>query len=144
LYAGEEIGDWGEADAPLAETASLGDLGFQSGVASGWFAKVEFFSDPDLSAGPHQAFPLDRIVRHLAGQQNFDLPAEKISCCRIVRAQGLGPLSAPMAVETGGEHPRIVQDQQVVGAQQVGEFAKFPVLPALVRRPGGDARLSTI
>src|SRR5208282_481235 len=67
LYAGEEIGDWGEADAPLAETASLGDLGFQSGVASGWFAKVEFFSDPDLSAGPHQAFPLDRIVRHLAG-----------------------------------------------------------------------------
>ena len=133
LDAGKEIGDWGEADAPLAEAASLGDLGFQFGVAFGWFAKVEFLSDPDLPAGPYQALPLIRIVRHLAGQQNFDLAAEKISCRRIVRAQGLGPLSAPVAVETGREHSRIVQDQQVVGAQQVGEFAKFPVLPALIR-----------
>jgi len=138
LDAGEEIGDWGEADAPLAESASFGDLGFQFGAAFGWFAKVEFLSDPDLSPGPYQAFPLIGIVRYLAGQQNFDLAAEKISCRRVVRAQGLGSLSAPMAVKTGWEHPRIVQDQQVIGAQQVGEFAKFPVLPTLTLPTAGQ------
>ncbi len=93
--------------------------------------KVESFSDPDLAPGPYQAFPLIRIVRHLAGQQNFDAPTQKISCRRIVRAQRLGPLSASVAVEPGREHPRIVHHQQVVWAQQAGEFAKTPILPTL-------------
>ena len=57
-------------------------LGFQFGG----IAKVEFFPDPDLPPGSHQAFPLIRIFRDLACQQNFDAPAQKISCRRIVRA----------------------------------------------------------
>jgi hypothetical protein len=71
------------------------------------------------------------MVSQLAGQQNFDPSAEKISCRWVVRVQGLGPLSAAVAIEPGREHARIVQDQQVVRPQQVGEFAKTPILPTL-------------
>ena len=129
LDDGKEIGDGGEPDAPLPKTAAFGDLGFQFGWGAGGQAKVKFFPDPDLPPGTYQALPLIRIVRHLACQQNFDAPAEKISCRWIVRAQGLGPLSAPVAVEPGREHPRIVHHQQVVRPQQVGEFAKPPIQP---------------
>jgi hypothetical protein len=45
----------------------------------------------------------------------------------------MGPLSASVTVETGWEHARIVQDQQVVGPQQFGEFAKA----SIVKRPIG-------
>src|SRR6266566_4259105 len=118
LDAGKKIVDRGEADPPLPKTAAFDDLGFQFGWGVGWrtrwSVKVEFFPDPDLPAGPYEALPLIRIVRHLACQQNFDPPAEKISCCWIMRAQGLGALSAAVAVEPGREHPRIVHHQQVV------------------------------
>jgi hypothetical protein len=142
LDAGKEIGDRSEADTPLAETAAFDyfgfDLGFQFGefafgCIAGCAAKVEFFPDSDLASGPNQALPLVRIVRHLACQQNFDPAAEKVSRRRIVRAQRLGALSAPVAVEAGREHSRVVQDQQVVGPQQAGEFAKLPVFPVLTQ-----------
>jgi hypothetical protein len=120
LDSGKEIGDWGESDSPLPKAAALYDFGYDLGFRweVGWeagrCAKVEFFPDPDLPPGPHEALPLIRIVRHLACQQNFDPSAEEISRCRIVRAEGLGPLSAAAAVEPGREHARIVQDEQVV------------------------------
>ena len=93
--------------------------------------KVKLFPDPDLPPGPYQAFPLIRIIRHLAGQQNFDASAEKIPRRPVVRAHGLGTLSAAVAVEPCREHPRIVQHQQVGRPQQAGEIAKAPVLPVL-------------
>ena len=65
------------------------------------------------------------ILRHLACQQNFDPPAEKILCRRIVRAQGLGTLSAAAAVEPGREHPRIVHDQQSSGRSKSGNSRNF-------------------
>src|SRR5450631_1224824 len=131
LDAGEEIVDRGEADAPLPETAALRDQGFECGWVALWTCKVEFFPNPNFSPGPHQALPLIWIVRHMARQQNFDPPMEKLSCRRILRAQWLGPLSAPVAVEAGWEHPCIVHDQQVVGPQQVGELAKAAILRTL-------------
>src|SRR5208283_2015861 len=101
------------------------------GLEGGRIAEIEFLPDSDLAAGAHQALPLIGIIRELACQQNFDAATEKILCRRIVRAQGLGALSAAVAVETGREHPRIVHDQQVVGPQQAGEFAKAAVFPTL-------------
>jgi hypothetical protein len=132
LDAGKKINDWGEANAPLAETAAFRDLRFQFGwIALAYIAEAKFFTDADLAAGPHETFPLISIIRPLACQQNFYSPAEKISGCWILRAWGLGLFSASVAVEPGREHARIVQDQQVAGLQQVGEFAKRPILPAL-------------
>src|ERR1700675_1258012 len=109
LDAGEEIVDRGESDAPLPKTAALRDLGLQFGRRAGWSLKVEFFPDPDLPPGPYHALPLNGVIRHLAYQQNFDPSAEKISCRWVVRAWGLGPLPAAVAVETGRKHARIVQ-----------------------------------
>src|SRR5208282_462985 len=100
LDAGKEIGDRSEANAALAKTAATDDFGFDLGFQCGWVvfgwiahtwiagctAKVEFFSDPDLAPGPYQTFPLIRILRHLACEQNFDPPAEKISGRWILRA----------------------------------------------------------
>ncbi len=136
LDSRKEIGDQSEPDAPLAETAAADDFGLQFGAFAlerifGRAAEVEFLSDSDLAPGPYQALPLIRIVRQLACQQNFDFSTEKIPCRRIVRAQGLCSLSAPVAVETCREDSRVVQDQQVVGPQQVGEFAKPTVFPGL-------------
>jgi len=135
LDAGKKIVDRGESDAPLAKTPAGYDLGVQFGWGVGWrtrwSVKVEFFPDADLPPGPYQALPLNRIISHLACQQYFDPPAEKISCRRITRAHGLGAPPAPVAVEPGPEHPSIVQDQEIVRPQQVGEFAKTPILPTL-------------
>ncbi len=127
LDSGKEIGDRGEADVAFSEAAALGNFSFE-----GWrIAEVELLTNADLAAGAHQALPFIRIVRDLAGQQNFDPATEKILCCGIVRAQGLGTLSATVAVETRREHPSIVQYQQIVRTQQAGEFSKAAVLPVL-------------
>jgi hypothetical protein len=47
----------------------------------------------------------------------------------------MGPLSASVTVEAGREHARIVQDQHVVGPQQVGEFAKASIVKRPIPKP---------
>src|SRR5258708_5422809 len=103
--SGKKIGDWGESDAPLPKTAAFRNFRFQCGWRAGWSVKVEFFSDPDLPAGPYQALPLIRMLRQLARQQNFD-PNEWECLVRPGRKIGIGeklyfdgPSGSPPALE---------------------------------------------
>ncbi len=58
-------------------------------------------------------------------------PRRKSRAAGLCGLEALGPFSAPVAVKPGRKHPRIVHDQQVIRPQQVGKFAKPPVLPVL-------------
>ena len=107
-------------------------------------AKIELLANSDLASRTNQTLPLIRNVTELARQENLDSPTEKIARCRILRAQRLGSFPAPPAIEPRWKHPRIVQNQQVIRAQQVGKFAELAILPSSivpsqVQHPRGSA-----
>ena len=63
----------------------------------------------------------------LAGEQDLDASAEEVARGGIVRADGLGSEALAAAVEARGKDAGVVEDDEIAGAQQVGEIAEAAV-----------------
>ncbi len=94
--------------------------------------KIDALAQAELAARMHQRLPFQWRSGELFGQQDLDLAAQKISCGRVFLRQPLRARAAAMPIQPRRQYLGIVEDQQIVGPQQVGEVAKLSVLP--VRR----------
>ena len=125
---GKEIRHGSEPDAAFSETASGHDFRLQLVLLS----EKQVLSHADFSSGAHQALPFIGFARKLAGQENFDLAAQKIARGGILRAEGLRLYAAPPAIEAGGKDAGIVKHDQIVGSQQVRKIAELRVAQLLL------------
>src|SRR5207244_3540278 len=84
-------------------------------------------ADSDLAPRPHQAFPIVGLGRKLMGQQDFDFPTQKIPCGRIPGTEPLRPEPTPPSVKPGRKHTSVIEYDQIVRPEQLGEFGKLRV-----------------
>jgi len=121
LDRSEEILHRSKANPPLSKFAARENFGLQLAIA-----EEKHFPNADFPSRAHQAFPFVGI--QLFGQQDLDLSMQKVACCRILRAQRLCPRAASPAVEPCREHARVVEYDQIAGAQEFGEVAESKIL----------------
>jgi len=123
-----------EADAAFAKAGARDYFGMKFVVVS----EEEMLSDSDLSSWAHQAFPFVRIPLQLAREKNFDASAKKIPGGGIARTQWLEMQSAAASVEARGKDAGVIEDNQVAGAQELGEVAEVSIIywaePGVSRR----------
>ena len=86
-----------------------------------------------LPAWPSETFPVIRIFAELPNEEYLDATLQEIAGRRIVGAQSLRLGAATFAIEAGRKHAGIVEDQEIVGTQQIGKIPKVQVrkLPGL-------------
>lgn len=120
----EEVRRGGEADMTLAEFAA----GDYFGVKLVVVAEEQVLADGNLSARADQTFPIVRIALELARQKDFDASVKEVAAGGIAGAHGFGMESGATSVEARGEDFRVVEDQQVGGAEEIGEVAECAVL----------------
>ena len=89
--------------------------------------EIEMLADADLAAGADQAFPYIGIVIQLASEQDLDASVKKIARGGIVGAEWLRLKTSASPIEASGKHARIVEDDKIVGAKEVGEFAELAI-----------------
>src|SRR5579862_400463 len=102
----EEIRYGRESDAALAKIGPRDDFGLQF-IA---LPEEQMFAHSNLSSGPHQAFPFIGFSLQLAGEQNFNATAKKISSGGIFCANRLRVHAAASPVEPCGKHASVVED----------------------------------
>lgn len=129
-----------ETDVALAEVSARDDFGMELIVLT----EKEVLADGDLASGTDEAFPVVRILPELAGQKDLDASVKEVPRSRIMWAEGLGFKTCAAAIEAGGEHAGIVEDDEVAGPEEIGEFAKLAALEGAslsreVQKTGGSA-----
>ena len=112
-----------EADVAFAEFSTGDDFCLQFVV----FSEKQMLANRDLPSGPDQALPLIGIGLQLAGQEDFNAPAKKVARCGIMRTENLRLKTSAAAIQTRGKHPGVVEDDEVVGAEQVREIAELTI-----------------
>lgn len=114
-----------EANVALTEFGPGQNLGLEViGLQFILIAEEETFTDSDLAAGTNQTLPVVGIGGELAGQKNFDAAVQKITGGRIATTERLSASAFAAAIEPGGKNTGIVEDDEIAGLQQVGEFTK--------------------
>ena len=73
------------------------------------------------------------LVRNLPCKQHLDAPMKEISGSRIVWAQSLRLKPGAAAIKSGGKHAAVIENNKVVGPEQIHQIGKVTVLPASVR-----------
>lgn len=131
--ANEKIIDGIKADTAFSKGSAGEHLGAEFVVV----AEEEMFANVDLAARTDKAFPFIGILLELASKENFDASLKKIARGRIVRTQLLGLESRTVSVKARGKHSRVVEDEQVIGLEKIGEIAKLPVQ----KLPGGGGKM---
>ena len=61
----------------------------------------------------------------MAGEKDFDASVKKVARGRVAVAEGLRFKTCAASVEPGGEHARVVEDDEIVGTEQIGQFAEL-------------------
>ena len=92
----------------------------------------QFFANTDFSSRADEAVPFVWVFADLVGEEDFNASAKKLSRGGVLWAEGLGSFATAAAVEASWEYAGIVEDQEIVGAQEVGEIAKRAILPGFV------------
>ena len=87
-------------------------------------------TDADLAPGMHQRLPGKARFIELSGKQRLHLAAQKIACCRIAFAHRLRSRSGAAAQQARGEHSRVVENQQIIWAQQLRKIAEPAIYEA--------------
>src|SRR5581483_5557643 len=131
FHPGEEVVDFGEADAALAEVSAGNNFRLEFIV----IAEEELLAYADLAPGPHQAFPFVGIFLQLAGEQDFNASAKKITGRGIAGTQRLGLKTFAASIKARGKHFCVVEHDEVAGTKERGEIAKSAILEAS-GRPG--------
>src|SRR5262249_219974 len=123
-----EIMDRRKAERPLTKFPASNDLGLQFIL----FAEENSFSYADFPARTHQCLPFQG--RNLSCKQDLYPAVEKISRRRILFAHGLGAQTGPAAKESRRKNPAVVQDQEIVRAQEAGKVNELTVFKCAVRQ----------
>jgi hypothetical protein len=123
FHAREEIVNRSEADVAFAEFSAPDDLGLKIVAV----AEEKMLADSDLAARADEAFPIVWALPQLARQQDFDAAAQKIARSGILRAERLGLQTAAASIEARGKYARVVEDDEIVGVQQIRKVAEVPV-----------------
>lgn len=90
-------------------------------------SEKEMLPDPDFAAGADQAFPFIGVVMELAGEQDLHASVKKIAGGGIAGADRLRIKTCASSEEAGGKHTCVVEDDKIVGSEEVGEFAELTV-----------------
>ena len=140
VHAGKEIWRGCEADVAFAEFAAGDDLGLEFVMV----AEEKMFSNPDFAAGSHQTLPIVGFALELAGEEDFDAPLEEIAGCGIVKAKRLRMEAGTSSVQAGWKDFRVIEYDQVGGAEEVGEITKCAIVKCTgfgiqVQQAGGSA-----
>jgi hypothetical protein len=113
-----------KAELPLAEVAASNYSGNQLILIS----KEQALAYADLASRTNQTLPIVGFHRDLARKKNLHFAFQELSRSRIVRTDRLGQASASSPVKTGGKNPRVVEDDQVIGPEQIHELPEFPIM----------------
>ncbi|MGC2416675.1 MAG: hypothetical protein WA434_02950, partial [Candidatus Acidiferrales bacterium] len=89
------------------------------------FAEDDSLADRDFSARPHERLP--GVGTDLADQEDFDRGLEEFAALRVISSWRLGMDSGAAAEKARGEDARVVDDDEFVAAEQIGEFAEGAV-----------------
>jgi hypothetical protein len=93
------------------------------------------FANPDFAARTNQAFPLVGMLPQLPGEENFNPSTKEVARGRISRTQHLGLKTFAVAIKASRKDASIVEDEEIGGTQQVGEFTKLTVLECAALPP---------
>lgn len=124
VNAREEIVDRIEPDAAFSERSASENLGAEF-VA---LAEEQLFANVDLAAGTYQAFPFIGILLQLTSEENFDPSAKEVPGGGVTRAQALRLKTGAASVKTRRKNSGVVENQEIVGAEKIGEITKLPIV----------------
>lgn len=113
-----------KADVALAEGSAGDDFGLEIVV----LAEEELLAEIDFAAGANQALPIVWLGGKLAREQDLDAPVKKIAGGEIAAANGLGAKAGAASVKTSGKDAGVVENYNIVGAEQIGKVAKIAVV----------------
>jgi hypothetical protein len=119
----KEILDRRESNAAFAETASAQDFGLQIRA----FPEIEMFSYADFATRTHQAIPFVWALSDLPGKKNFYPTLRKIAGCWIVGTERFGSVAPAAPIESRRKYSGVVENEQVVGAKDLGQVPKSSV-----------------
>ncbi len=98
-----------EADLALAELSTRQDFGLEFiGLQFILIAEEKAIADSDFAAGANHALPIVGIGRELASEEDFDAAESAFAA----------------AIKAGGKDAGIVEDDEIAGLQNVGEFTE--------------------
>jgi hypothetical protein len=89
-------------------------------------SKQDPFADGQLSTGSHERLP--KTLGQLSRQKHLYRSRQVLSRGLARRAFGMYPRAS--AEQAGRENPRIVEDQQLVATEKLGQFSKTAVFEA--------------
>src|SRR5215831_1984680 len=112
-----------EADMTLAEFSTGDDFGLQFVMIS----EEEVLADRNFSAGPNEALPVLRIGLQLAREEDFDASAKEVARCWIVWTENLRLKASAAAIQAGGKHSSVVEDDEVVGSNEIREITEMTI-----------------
>jgi hypothetical protein len=87
----------------------------------------EAFAYTNFPSGANETFPFIRILFLLTSEEDFDSSAKEFTRCRIVGAKALRGKTAAASIQASGKHLCVVEDEEIGGTQELGEFTKLPV-----------------
>lgn len=123
FHACKEVVHRSEADVALTKLAAGDDLGLKLVV----IAEEKMLAYPNFAAWADETFPIIRIALQLAGEQDFDAAAKKVARSGIVWTDRLGLEACAASIEAGRKHARVVKDEEIAGAQEIGKIAELAV-----------------
>lgn len=127
IEGSEEILAGREADMALAEFSAGDDLGLELVVSVFGRAEEKMLADGDLAPRADKTFPFIGIMAELASKEDLGPSVEKIPCGGIPRANGLRVESGATRIETRRKDARVVEDNEIVGTEKMGEIAELAV-----------------
>lgn len=123
LDLGEEVRVGGEAEGSFAEATGRDDLGLQERMVEMWGGKEKVFADLNFAGGAAEGSPDD-----LAGVLRTEVFGEEdLDATGWVGRVGLGAEAGAGGEEAGGKDAGVVEDNEVAGAEVVGEVSEVIV-----------------
>jgi hypothetical protein len=117
---GLEVGRGGEAEGAFAEVSGGEDFGFEERLGFVGGVEEKALAGLNLAAGTNQGGPV--LSSEVLGEEDFDAAGGVGGVVLRLLAAGAG------GVEASRDDSAVVEDQEVAGAEDLGEVAEVIVL----------------
>lgn len=127
VEVGDRVGgvpDWMKTDVAFTEGSAGDDFGLQLVL----FAEEQVLADIDFAAGTNQALPIVGLGGKLAGKQDLDASVKIAAGGGVAAADGLRAETSAAPVEAGGKDAGVIENDNIVGAEEIGQIAKMAVM----------------